>query len=130
MSRSDYFDSYDTCHKHGQKNCIGCRNAHKKEERDIKSKEFSLAVLSAPLQSEMDERSYKKQIEISDMFHKQTDMIKTVLKLDKKGLESIKVKDIPAMMEKVQDEATVGHMKKMLSPRPSFLEKLLFRKAK
>lgn len=129
MDKGDWFDNDNYCHKHGNKNCIGCRAAMEKKNIDIQSEEYSKALIIAPIQSDFSsERSIAKQIELSDVFHKQADMLQAVLELSDDDLAKIKIADIPKMMKKAQAEANIGHMKKLLAPRPGFLEKLLFRK--
>lgn len=130
MFHEEYFDRYNDCHKHDKRDCASCKRAMKIAETQAKAQDFSTAIVAAPIQSSLDDNARKKEIEMSEVFHKQVDMIQTVLELGNDDVNKIKVKDMPEMMKKVQTEANIGHMKKMLAPRPSFLEKLFFGKGK
>ena len=128
-----YFDAYHDCRAHRKDNCEQCLREVEKEfakESHLaiieNAEAFSHALINVPMQSDVSSEQRGRQIEMSDVFHKQADMVQTVLELSDEELGKIKVSELPKMLEKVRKEATIGHMKKLLAPRPGLLEKLLF----
>lgn len=135
----EYFNRYKDCHEHDNRNCSICKAKMEKEISKAKrefdketmlknQEEFQIALIAAPIHSGISQSQQQTAIEVSDIFHKQADMIQTVLELSDEDADKIKITDIPKTMEKVKKQANIGHMKELLAPRPGWLEKLLFRK--
>lgn len=110
---SKYFASDGSCHEHGDYDCGDC----------IAKVNKSIALI--PVNGVMSGNDCDKAKAIEN-FDRQINFIRTVEGLDEEALNKIKVKDLPAALQKAQENVTVGHMKKLLSgDRPGVVGRFL-----
>lgn len=110
---SRYFASDGSCREHDEYDCEEC----------MAKVNRSIALI--PMQGSVGGSECDKAKAIEN-FDRQINFVRTVEGMDEEALNKIKVKDLPKVMAKAQENVTVGHMKKLLSgDRPGILGRFL-----
>lgn len=98
--KREFFASDGDCLEHNDYKCDECLAASR-------STSITLAVSDTRM-------STVEKTDALENYRKQTKFIKKALNLTDKGLASKKLKDIPNLMSRAQDEITIGKMGELL----------------
>ncbi len=140
--RKKYFDDGDVqdyCVTHRNYGCRVCvikmneeidKEYEKfKNKNDMKNAQTCTpgSIVTVPTDINNDEVSVCKRARSVESFNKQLEFIQEVLGYSDEKMEKIKVDQIPKLMKRAQNEATVGNMKNLLGEGTGWLTKLVCR---
>lgn len=106
---SKYFDSDYDCREHSENKCRECY------EKMIQSQSASLAIIASSMVVGDDGfESEQQKITAEESLDRQLRFVKKALAMGDPALKKKKVKELPELIKKAQDEITIGGMQELL----------------
>ena len=106
---SKYFDSDYDCREHSENKCGECY------EKMIQSQSASLAIIASSMVVGDDGfESEQQKITAEESLNRQLRFVKKALAMGDPALKKKKVKELPELIKKAQDEITIGGMQELL----------------
>lgn len=106
---SKYFDSDYDCKEHSENKCGECY------EKMIQSQSASLAIIASSMVAGDDGfESEQQKITAEESLNRQLRFVKKALAMGDPALKKKKVKELPELIKKAQDEITIGGMQELL----------------
>ncbi len=106
---SKYFDSDYDCREHSENKCGECY------EKMIQSQSASLAIIASSMVAGDDGfESEQQKITAEESLNRQLRFVKKALAMGDPALKKKKIKELPELIKKAQDEITIGGMQELL----------------
>ncbi len=115
MARSDYFYKDGTCKDHGEMNCVTCLEEWHDEEARKNSNAIVVATSTLVNGNEGMPDLESAQISAQRTLLRQMRFIKKSLAFTDDQLKKKKIKEIPTLVKKAEDEMTIGGMVELLT---------------
>lgn len=113
MARSDFFTKDGECKEHYERDCETCTLEWQEQEQEQNSRKMTL-VTSTLVEGGHSPGAEDLQLHAHQMIKHQVRFVKKSLGLTDEKIKKTKVKDLPQLIKKAEDEITVGGMEELL----------------